>query len=156
MTAGTDVIDAVLGAEAAARVATVRRSRPTVVEHTQGVHDALFDGVAGRAFGRARLAAIAAHIAALGNATDLAAYYTGLSEDAGKEPDSSGDAKLAAALRHAVRLTNAPATSTRAHIDALLAAGLSETDIVTVSQLVGFVNYQVRLLAGLTLIGAQR
>ncbi|MFD3706866.1 hypothetical protein ACFWUP_27325 [Nocardia sp. NPDC058658] len=152
----SDVIDAVLGTEAAARVAAVRQRRPAVVEHTQAVHDALFDGVAGRAFGRARLAAIAAHIAALGNATDLAAYYARLAESAGTESDSSGDAKLAAALRHAVRLTDAPATSTRAHIDILLAAGLSETDIVTVSQLTGFVNYQVRLLAGLALIGDQR
>ncbi|MFC9875074.1 CMD domain-containing protein [Nocardia salmonicida] len=152
----TDVIDAVLGTEAAAGVAAVRQSRPVVVEHTQGVHDALFDGQAGRAFGRARLAAIAAHIAALGQAEDLAAYYVDLAKGAGTESDSAGDAKLAAALRHAVRLTEAPATSTRAHIDILLAAGLSETDIVTVSQLVGFVNYQIRLLAGLALIGDRR
>ncbi|MFJ2833842.1 MULTISPECIES: hypothetical protein [Nocardia] len=156
MSAATDVIDAVLGTEAAARVAVVRRSRPAVVEHTQGVHDALFEGPAGLAFGPRRLAAIAAHVATLAEATELAAYYAGRAGSAGNEPDSAGDTVLAAALRHAARLTTAPATSTRAHIDVLLAAGLSETDVVTVSQLVGFVNYQVRLLAGLELIGAAR
>ncbi|MFD6399970.1 hypothetical protein [Nocardia sp. NPDC060249] len=152
----TDVIDAVLGTETAARVAAVRQRRPAVVEHTQGVHDALFDGPAGLAFGRARLAAIAAHLAVLGEAKDLAAHYLALAQGAGTESDSAGDAALAAALRHAVRLTEAPATSTRVHVDILLAAGLTEADIVTVSQLVGFVSYQVRLLAGLALIGAQR
>ncbi|MFC6013561.1 hypothetical protein [Nocardia lasii] len=151
----SDVIDLALGVEIAAAVAPIRQRRPEVVAHTQGVHDALFDGPAGRAFGRQRLAAIAAHVAALGEAKTLAAYYTELAEGAGTESDSAGDGKLAAALRHAVRLTEAPATSTHAHLEVLLAAGLSETDIVTVTQLVGFVNYQVRLLAGLALIGAR-
>ncbi|MGW6725281.1 hypothetical protein ACWF9G_05180 [Nocardia sp. NPDC055029] len=156
MSAETDVIDAVLGAEAAARVAVVRRSRPAVVEHTQGVHDSLFAGPGGVAFGPERLALIATHVAALGEAAELAAHYARRAGNTGTEQDSAHDAKLTAALHHATRLTTAPSTSTRAHIDALLAAGLTETDIVTVSQLVGFVNYQVRLLAGLALIGAIR
>ncbi|MFD5175206.1 hypothetical protein ACFWM1_05290 [Nocardia sp. NPDC058379] len=151
-----DVIDAALGAEVAAGVAVVRRARPAVVAHTQGVLDALFDGPAGRAFGPRRLAAVAAHVATLAESTALAEYYAGRAGSAGTEPDSAGDVVLAAALRHAARLTTAPATSTRAHLDVLLAAGLSETDVVTVSQLVGFVNYQVRLVAGLELIGAPR
>lgn len=156
MTATTrtsDVIDAALGAATADRVRAVRAARPEVLARTQGVHDALFDGPAGRAFGPARLAAIAAHVATLAASPELAAHYTRLAGTAGTEPDSSGDAVLAAALLHAARLTTAPATATRAHLDVLLAAGLSERDIVTVSQLVGFVNYQVRLLAGLALIG---
>ncbi|MFF2085180.1 hypothetical protein ACFVVM_15495 [Nocardia sp. NPDC058176] len=155
MSAGSDVIDGVLGSETAARVAAVRASRPVVVEQTQAVHDALFDGPAGTAFGRERLAAIAAHVATLAEAEGLADHYAAQAGTAGAELDSA-DAKLAAALLHATRLTTAPATSTRAHIEVLLAAGLTETDIVTVSQLVGFVNYQVRLLAGLALIGEQR
>ncbi|WP_278261691.1 hypothetical protein [Nocardia sp. AG03] len=147
-----DVIDTVLGTETATRVAALRASRPAVIEHTQGVHDALFDGPAGTAFGRARLAVIAAHVATLAESKELAAYYRERAGDTVREQDS--DTGLAAALRHAERLTTAPATSTHAHITELLTAGLSETDIVTVAQLVGFVNYQVRLLAGLTLIGA--
>ncbi|MGW4633395.1 CMD domain-containing protein [Nocardia sp. NPDC004415] len=147
-----DVIDTVLGTETATRVAALRASRPAVVEHTQGVHDALFDGPAGLAFGPERLATIAAHVAALAESKELATHYRERVESAVTEPDS----RLEAALAHAERLTTAPATSTHAHITELLAAGLTETDIVTVSQLVGFVNYQVRLLAGLALIGAQR
>ncbi|GAD83579.1 hypothetical protein FEK33_04325 [Nocardia asteroides NBRC 15531] len=153
MSAEPDVIDTVLGAELAAKVAVVRRSRPVVVDSTQAVHDALFDGPGGRAFGSERLAAVAAHVATLGEAADLAAFYA---DRAGAQANSAGDAKLTAALQHATRLTTAPATSTRAHVDELLAAGLTETDIVTVAQLTGFVNYQIRLLAGLALIGATR
>ncbi|MFI9510808.1 hypothetical protein [Nocardia sp. NPDC052566] len=149
----TDVIDAVLGGERAAAVRAVRDARPAVVAHTQAVHDALFDGPAGRAFGRERLAAVAAHAATLADAKDLAAHYAESAGSAGTEPDSAGDGVLAAALRHAARLTTAPVTSAHTHIDVLLAAGLTERDIVTVTQLVGFVNYQVRLLAGLALIG---
>ncbi|WP_147403921.1 hypothetical protein [Nocardia panacis] len=137
----TDIIDEVLGS-----AVPIRQSRPTVVAHTQGVYEALFEGEV--AFGRERSAVIAARVATLAGAPELARHY---SEIAGAERDS--DATLDAALDHAERLTTAPATSTRAHIAALAAAGLSEHDIVTLTQLVGYVNYQVRLLAGLTLLG---
>ncbi|MGV9820224.1 CMD domain-containing protein [Nocardia xishanensis] len=152
----TDVIDAVLGAERADAVRVVRQARPAVVAHTQGAHDALFDGPAGRAFGRERLAAVAAHVASLAGAKELAAHYAELAGPAGREPESGSDPALATSLAHAARLTTAPGASTRAQIEALHSAGLSERDIVTLSQLVGFVNYQVRLLAGLALIGGSR
>ncbi|MEV0249329.1 hypothetical protein AB0H76_22205 [Nocardia sp. NPDC050712] len=149
MTPLTDVIDAALGGELAETVRAVRQSRPAVVAHTQGVHDALFQGPGGLAFGPERLAAVAAHIADLAGAKALAAHYA-----ATAAPGDAADPKLAAALTHVTRLTLAPATSARAHIAELHAAGLTELEIVTVAQLAGFVNYQIRLLAGLTLIGA--
>jgi uncharacterized protein YciW len=43
---------------------------------------------------------------------------------------------------------------TRDDIAALLAAGVAEADIVRLSQLIGFVNYQVRVIAGLRLIAS--
>lgn len=143
-----DVIDAVLGDHAAA-VRELRQARPAVVEHTQGVYAALFDGPAAESVGRERLVAAAVAVAELAGAPELAAHYAGL----GTTP-VEGDPVLAAILRHAARVTSAPAAITRADIDALAAAGLSERDIVTVAQLIGYVHYQVRLLAGLSLIGA--
>lgn len=144
----TDVIDTVLGDRAAA-VRALRRRRPLVVEHTQGVHDALLDGPATASVGRERLIAAAVAVAELAGAPELAAHYAAL----GTVP-AEGDPKLAAILRHAARVTKTPAAVTRDDIDALGAAGLTERDIVTVGQLIGFVHYQVRLLAGLGLIGA--
>lgn len=143
-----DVIDAVLG-EHAAGVRELRQARPAVVEHTQGVYDALFDGPAADSVGRERLIAAAVAVAELAGAPELAAHYAGL----GTTP-AEGDPVLAAILRHAARVTSAPAAVTRADIDALTAAGLCERDVVTVAQLIGYVHYQVRLLAGLSLIGA--
>ncbi|GAB2543582.1 hypothetical protein [Nocardia heshunensis] len=144
-----DVIDAVLGSSAPS-VRELREARPAVVEHTQGVYAALLDGPATASVGRDRLIAAAVAVAELAGAPALAAHYAGL----GTVP-AEGDPKLAAILRHAARVSTAPASITRADIDALAPVGLSERDIVTVAQLIGFVHFQVRLLAGLELIGAE-
>ncbi|RDI52147.1 hypothetical protein [Nocardia mexicana] len=144
----TDVIDAVLG-ERAEAVREVRRARPAVFAHTQGVYDALLDGPATAAVGRDRLIATAVAVAELAGAPELAAHYAAQ----GGRPDP-GDPVLAAVLRHAARVTEVPASLGRADIDALAAVGLSDRDIVTVSQLIGYVHYQARLLAGLGVIGA--
>ncbi|MVU83511.1 hypothetical protein GPX89_40525 [Nocardia sp. ET3-3] len=144
-----DVIAAVLG-EGAEAVRALRETRPAVVAHTQGVYDALLDGPATEAIGRERVIAAAVAVAELAGAPALATHYASL----GTVP-AEGDPVLAAILRHAARVTTAPASITRADIDALAAVGLSERDIVTVAQLIGFVHFQVRLLAGLELIGAE-
>ena len=54
--------------------------------------------------------------------------------------------------RHADLLTLAPRKATRNDIDALKAAGLGEADIVRLSELAAFVNYQLRVIAGLKLL----
>ncbi|MEU0545309.1 hypothetical protein ABZ319_36090 [Nocardia sp. NPDC005978] len=143
-----DVIDTVLG-DRAAGVRELRQARPLVVEHTQGVFEALLDGPATAVLGRERVIAAAVAVAELAGAPELAAHYAGL----GTVP-AAGDAVLAAILKHAAQVSTAPATVTRADIDALGAAGLTAADIVTVAQLIGYVHFQARLLAGLTLIGA--
>ncbi|WP_157556536.1 hypothetical protein [Nocardia acidivorans] len=148
-TATFDVIDEVLGAHAEL-VRGIRRQRPEVVLHSQEVYAALLDGPATASVGRERLIAAAVAVAELAGAPTLAAHYAGL----GTIP-AQGDPVLAAILRHAALVSTAPATATRADIDALSAAGLSERDIVTVAQLIGFVHFQVRLLAGLSLTGAE-
>ncbi|TIN07317.1 MAG: hypothetical protein E5Y59_17260, partial [Mesorhizobium sp.] len=59
-------------------------------------------------------------------------------------------------VRHADRLTLAPREATRAHVDALREVGVTDADIVRLSELAAFVNYQVRVIAGITLIGGMR
>ncbi|MTE16649.1 carboxymuconolactone decarboxylase family protein [Nocardia aurantiaca] len=144
-----DVIDAVLGARAGS-LSALRATRPAVVDHTQGVYEALLDGPATASVGRDRLVAAAVVVAELAGAPNLAAHYAAL----GTAP-AEGDPVLAAILRHAAQVSTAPASLTRTDIDALAATGLSERDIVTVAQLIGFVHFQARLLAGLELIGAE-
>jgi uncharacterized protein YciW len=64
------------------------------------------------------------------------------------------DARWAAILRHVDLVTDRPKDATRADIAALRSAGVAEPDIVRLSQVIAFVNYQVRVIAGLRLIGA--
>jgi CMD domain protein len=63
-------------------------------------------------------------------------------------------AKLSAAFEHAHLLVFRPRDATEAAIQALLDAGWSNTAIVTLSQLIAFLAFQVRATAGLRTLGA--
>jgi CMD domain protein len=63
-------------------------------------------------------------------------------------------ARLAAALEHAHLLIFHPRDASSAAMPALLEAGWSSTAIVTLSQLVAFLSFQVRTVAGLRTLGA--
>ena len=58
--------------------------------------------------------------------------------------------RLAAALAHTHLLVYRPRDSSADALQALLDAGWSTTGIVTLSQLVAFLNFQLRVVAGLT------
>ena len=62
--------------------------------------------------------------------------------------------KLAAALEHAHLLVFRPRDATPAAMQTLLDAGWSSTAIVTLSQLVAFLSFQVRSVVGLRALGA--
>jgi CMD domain protein len=62
--------------------------------------------------------------------------------------------RLAAALEHAHLLVFRPRDASPAAIQALLDAGWSNTAIVTLSQLVAFLSFQVRTVAGLRALSA--
>lgn len=60
--------------------------------------------------------------------------------------------RLAAALEHAHLLVFRPREASPAALQALLDAGWSTSDIVTLSQLVAFLTFQIRVVAGLELL----
>jgi alkylhydroperoxidase domain protein len=60
--------------------------------------------------------------------------------------------RLAAELRHADLLATRPADARPEHLAALGEAGLAVRDVVTVSQLAGFLSFQSRVLSGLLLL----
>jgi len=62
--------------------------------------------------------------------------------------------RLAAALEHAHLLVFRPRDAAPAAMQALLDAGWPTTSIVTLSQLVAFLSFQVRSVAGLRTLGA--
>lgn len=62
--------------------------------------------------------------------------------------------RLTAALQHAHLLVFHPRDASREALQKLLDAGCSTTDIVTLSQLVSFLSFQIRLVAGLRVLAA--
>lgn len=62
--------------------------------------------------------------------------------------------KLSAALEHSHLLVFRPRESSPAALNALVQAGWSTTGIVTLSQLVAFLAYQLRIVSGLTVLQA--
>ena len=63
--------------------------------------------------------------------------------------------RLAAALEHAHLLVFHPRDAAAADLQALLDAGWSTTDIVTLSQLVAFLAFQIRVIAGLRILAGR-
>jgi alkylhydroperoxidase family enzyme len=55
-------------------------------------------------------------------------------------------------LRHTERVSLKPSAASRADLEALTAQGLTEAEIVTLSQIISFVAYQIRVAASLALI----
>lgn len=60
--------------------------------------------------------------------------------------------RLAAAFEHAHLLVFHPRDATAAALQALLDAGWSTTDIVTLSQIVAFLSFQIRVVGGLRVL----
>jgi CMD domain protein len=62
--------------------------------------------------------------------------------------------RLAAAFEHVHMLVFHPRDAAPAALQALLDAGWSTTDIVTLSQIVAFLSFQIRVIAGLRVLAA--
>ena len=142
-----DVIDAAAGLAPGDPVHTARRFRAKVVEATQASHDAiLLQPVPGLSVAdRLRVAVFACKAAA---APALAQHYRNLLEAL---PDAQPPApRNLAALQHfAATLIPDPRRGDRAALTALKSAGLDDAAIVALAQLVAFLAYQTRVVAGL-------
>jgi CMD domain protein len=78
----------------------------------------------------------------------------GLNYQVSTEHQERLGSRLAAALEHAHLLVLHPRDASPAALQKLLDAGWSTTDIVTLSQLVSFLSFQIRVVAGLNALAA--
>lgn len=145
----TDVIDQLLGVEPASALALVRSRRPEATTHMQGAYDALFVNESATAVTRAERFAIAKHVAELHAEPLLVEHYAAQLRAA--VPEAGGE-RLDAMLKHADLLVIRPAAARPADLEALRRAGLSAPEVVTVSQVIAFTCFQVRVVVGLTLL----
>lgn len=166
--ANVDIADQAAGLTAGSPVHTLRHRRDKVATATQGSHAVLFDPALPGLPLVSRLA-VALHAARLTPSAPLVALYRAELERAGApanlvEALASGrpedaaqevvDARLRAALRFTRTLIENPVEGDRAALMALPAAGLATAEIVTLAQLIAYLSYQVRLVAGLAALNA--
>jgi uncharacterized protein YciW len=162
-----DAIDTILGNAAGGPVAALRGRNPRFVEELQTYHDALFepDAESAAAFPLADRLLVAVRVASHTRSEAVADWYARLAEQAGVSERQLARARdvstpweeltaRGAAIRHADLLTTRPATARQEHLLLLKEAGLSPAGILSLSQTVAFVSYQLRLIAGLRAFGA--
>lgn len=143
----------------------LRQARSKVTLATQGSHDALFAAdLSGDLSVTTRLL-VALYGAGLSRQPQLVEYYRerllalevpAEQLNAVQQDDLSriDDARLRTVLAYTRTLILAPREGDRAALDGLRAAGLSPLDVVTLGQLIAFISYQVRLVAGLAALQA--
>jgi uncharacterized peroxidase-related enzyme len=149
--AAADVIDTAAGLAPSSALQTARRFRSTVVEATQASHEALlYEPVPG--LSTADRLRVAVHCCEAAEAHQMAAHYRALlvQQPAG---DASTPA-LPAMLTWAGLLTTDPRRGDREALQTLRAAGLADPAIVALAQLVAFLSYQTRVVAGLVAMEA--
>lgn len=162
------VIPRAAGVRVGSAAATVLTARERVLELSQNSHDALLAPTDPGGLSLPLRAALATRVATINADGALIDHYRALLDAADETsqsivsvadptymPPAEGDRWLTAVVAHADLLAIAPQDSNKATIEALRAAGVEDPDIVRLTQLVGFVVYQARLVAGLRLINEQ-
>lgn len=154
-----DVIDNVAGLAPDSGTYTLRHQRAKVADATQGSYDALFDPALEDLTLVERLL-VALYASRLTPSPALAAHYraelaahdvdqaTLIAVETGT-PDDLTDPRLRAILAFTRTLIENPVAGDKAALQTLPAAGLTTPAVVALAQLIAFLSYQTRLVAGL-------
>ena len=161
----TDTIDRLAGLEQGGPTFTTRHEREKVALATQACEDLLLGNQLDSDLTQAERLVLAAEQARVSGVSVLEAEYRGRAQALGDaitpelrsildQPGAqTGNARLDAMLHFVRTLALNPAQSDQAALLAIPAAGLSLNDTVLLAQLIGFVAYQARLLAGVKAMG---
>lgn len=162
-TPAQDVVDQVADLGDGSPTHALRHAREKVATATQGSYDALFDAaLPGLTLGERLLVAL--YACRLTPAPELADHYharlanTPVDAIALQAVDHGDihtltDARLHAILTFTRTLVERPIEGDRDALLRLPAAGLATADVVTLAQLIAFLSYQTRLVAGLRALG---
>jgi uncharacterized protein YciW len=156
----TTLIEQLAGVAPDSQLDQALRMRAEVLRLSEAAHDAVLVPRDPGGLSHGLRAALAARMCRhVGNDALVKHYESYLAHSADLDvaalvrPDGTcGDPRQDAMARHADMLTCAPRNATRNDILTLKAAGVSEPDIVRLSELAAFVNYQLRVVAGLKLL----
>ena len=135
-------------------IESLREQKPQVFAQVQAYYKAAVEPSAPGEISLGERTFIAQHVAAGIPSPVLVSWYRQRLAALGEEIDESTPRMRAILARIALVNTN-PDVSTPEDIQALRDAGLSQAAVIALSQLIAFVHYQARLLAGLSALGAQ-
>ncbi len=135
--------------------------RDDILTMTQQAYDAALTPDEPGGLSHGERAALCCRMARLNREEGLAAHFLALmagvsaatAQLADPGFDGGDDARLGAILRHTDLVTTDAKSVVTGDIAALKDAGVSEDDIVRLSELVAFISYQIRLTIGLRLMG---
>jgi uncharacterized protein YciW len=153
-----DVIATLAGIAPKSALAEVVAGRADIMALTQQTYAAALHPKDPGGLSHIERAALACRIAALNADADFEAHFRKLTgvgigaEIADIGFDGGDDLRLRALIRHVDLVAQSPKNATEGDIRRLQAAGLSDADIVRLSELVAFVSYQIRVTAGLRLL----
>ncbi len=161
-----DLVDASVPLAEGSAVHAVRHQRDKVVAATQGSYEALFDPalsgpplverlLAAHAIARsAGSVALQAHYRARLDALAPLSAVQQAAADGAPVESLDADPRLQAVLAFTRTLTDRPVEGDREALLKLPAAGLATPEAVALAQLIAFVAYQVRVVAGLQALAA--
>ena len=138
-------------------LAAALKGRGDIFAMTEQAQDAALRPRDPGGLSHAERAALASRMARANGEDDLADHFaTELAEDTAPiaDPtfDGGSDPRIVALIRHTDLVTRDTKAVAAADIASLKDAGVSEDDIVRLSELVAFVNYQARVCRGLRLL----
>lgn len=156
MTAQDSTVLSSVAVGAGSALEAALKGRANILAMTQSAEEAVLRPRDAGPWSHALRAALAARIAGLNGEPDLSARYAA---DAGAfaalvHPDADGAAQ---GLTEVVAFMDKVAMATREvtadDISGLRSAGVADADIVRLAELNAFLGYQIRVIAGLRLIG---
>ena len=147
----TDTIDQLARLGHAPHAQAARQQRAKAITATQACEDLLLAPQLPGGLALAERLSVAQAVAAASGVATLADHYgarlAGL-------PAPAADARWQAITHFTQLLATQPAAADRAALLALPQAGLATPDVVLLAQLIGFVAYQARLVAGVAALAA--
>lgn len=143
-------------------LAAAMLARENIVELSQKTHDAALTPNACGGLSHVVRGALACRIARHNDEAVLAEHFFAMIGDGDDAQtassvadvtfDGGGDEKLKALVRYTDLVATEPKKASAKDIEALTSAGVPDDDIVRLSELIAFVSYQIRFVAGLRLM----
>ncbi|MHA7599069.1 peroxidase-related enzyme [Alicycliphilus sp. T452] len=147
----TDTIDRLTHLDNAPHAQAARQQRAKAIAATQACEDLLLAPSLPGGLPLPERLAVAQAVAAASGVAALATHY---GAQLARLPAPVQDVRWQAITRFAHLLATEPAAADRAALLALPGAGLPTPDVVLLAQLIGFVAYQARLVAGVAALAA--